>query len=229
MESSTNLFLIQRRQVTIAPIFLHIPWVKDNVIKTVQVAAQNSSLTKQGAYTGELSVEHLKDFGIPWVILGHSERRSYYGENSEVVAKKVKIALDHHLSVIGCIGETLQEREAGHTNQVVQTQLAAIAKEVPLEQWGNIVLAYEPVWAIGTGKTASPEQAQEVHAFIRGWVTKTLNADVASKIRIIYGGSVTEKNAADLIKKPDLDGFLVGGASLKPAFTDIVNAANQGR
>ncbi len=166
----------------------------------------------------------LKDFGLNWVILGHSERRHVFGESDLDVANKVKMALDNDLSVMACIGEKLDEREAGQTDAVNARQLSAIREQV--EDWSNIVIAYEPVWAIGTGVTASPEQAQEAHDSLRGWLRSNVSAEAAEKTRILYGGSVTDKNAADLIQRPDIDGFLVGGASLKDAFKDIVSACD---
>ncbi|CAD8206625.1 unnamed protein product [Paramecium pentaurelia] len=223
------VFDVAKVEVAVAPIFLHVPWVQANIQKNVQVAVQNTSLTKMGAYTGEISVEQVKDFGIPWVILGHSERRQYYGETNEIVGKKTRLALDHQLKVMACVGEKLADRESGQTTQVIQAQLDSIKKELTTEQWANVVVAYEPVWAIGTGRTASPEQAQDVHAFIRGWLKSQIGAQAEQQTRIIYGGSVTEKNALDLIKQKDLDGFLVGGAALKSAFTDIVAAAHSSR
>ena len=167
----------------------------------------------------------LKDAGVPWVILGHSERRHVFGESDQVVAEKVKVALDNDLNVMACIGEKLNEREAGQTQAVNERQLAAILHTVKAD-WSKIVIAYEPVWAIGTGKTASPEQAQEVHDQLRSWLKKNVSAEAAAQTRILYGGSVTEKNAAELISKQDVDGFLVGGASLKEGFADIVKACN---
>lgn len=168
---------------------------------------------------------HLKDFGIGWVILGHSERRQIFGETDQLVVDKVKNALANKLKVIFCFGETLDERKADKTQSVVARQLEPLKKllkELKSEDiWYNdLVLAYEPVWAIGTGLTATPEQAQEVH----GWIRKNLKDSVSKPddIRIIYGGSVTEKNTAELIKQKDVDGFLVGGASLKAGFADIV-------
>ncbi len=166
----------------------------------------------------------LKDFGLNWVILGHSERRHVFGESDLDVANKVKMALDNDLSVMACIGEKLDEREAGQTDAVNARQLNAIREQV--EDWSNIVIAYEPVWAIGTGVTASPEQAQEAHDSLRGWLRSNVSTEAAEKTRILYGGSVTDKNAADLIQRPDIDGFLVGGASLKDAFKDIVSACD---
>ena len=167
----------------------------------------------------------LKDFGLNWVILGHSERRHVFGESDQVVASKVKAALDKDLNVMACIGEKLDEREAGQTNAVNARQLQAIREQV--DDWSKIVIAYEPVWAIGTGVTASPEQAQEAHDNLRAWLRSNVSADAAEKTRILYGGSVTDKNADDLISKPDVDGFLVGGASLKDAFKDIVRACDE--
>jgi triosephosphate isomerase len=167
-----------------------------------------------------MSAAMLLDHHINWVILGHSERRHVFGETDSVVALKTKLALQAGLSVMACIGEKLDEREASKTDEVNARQLAAIRKEV--EDWSKVVVAYEPVWAIGTGKTASPEQAQEAHESIRAWLKKNVSAKAANEVRILYGGSVTDANAAELISKPDVDGFLVGGASLKDAFKQIV-------
>lgn len=164
----------------------------------------------------------LKDIGCQWVIIGHSERRVIFKESDELIAEKVAHALAEGLKVIACIGETLEEREAGQTEAVCFRQTKAIAGMV--KDWTNVVVAYEPVWAIGTGKTASPEQAQEVHQALRKWFNENVSADVAEKIRIQYGGSVTAANCRELAAKPDIDGFLVGGASLKPEFRDIINA-----
>ncbi|KAF3641999.1 Triosephosphate isomerase, chloroplastic [Capsicum annuum] len=179
------------------------------------------------------SVEQVKDLGCKWVILGHSERRHIIGENDEFIGKKAAYALSQGVGVIACIGELLQEREAGKTFDVCFQQLKAFAGRgrdgVPVQNaipsWDNVVVAYEPVWAIGTGKVATPEQAQEVHVAVRDWLTKNVSAEVASKTRIIYGGSVNGSNSSDLAKKEDIDGFLVGGASLKgPEFATIVNS-----
>lgn len=175
-----------------------------------------------GAFTGELSPAMLKDVGATWVILGHSERRQIFGETDELIAQKVVHALEAGLKVIACIGETLQEREAGQTEAVVFRQTKALADAI--KDWSNVVLAYEPVWAIGTGKTATPQQAQEVHAALRKWLTDNVSADVSAALRIQYGGSVTAGNAKELASQADIDGFLVGGASLKPEFVQIVNA-----
>lgn len=162
--------------------------------------------------------------GINWVILGHSERRHIptIAESDETVATKVAYALGAGLKVIACIGEQLEEREAGNTNAVNERQLAAIAAKVT--DWTDVVIAYEPVWAIGTGKVATPDQAQEVHAALRAWLLANVSPEVAASVRILYGGSVSAKNCAELAGKEDVDGFLVGGASLKPEFTAIVDS-----
>ncbi|KAG4970589.1 hypothetical protein AAZX31_13G129100 [Glycine max] len=209
--------------VVVAPPFVYIDQVKNSITDRIEISAQNSWVGKGGAFTGEISVEQLKDLGCKWVILGHSERRHVIGENDEFIGKKTAYALSEGLGVIACIGELLQEREAGQTFDICFQQLKAFADAVP--SWDNIVIAYEPVWAIGTGKVATPEQAQEVHAAVRDWLKKNVSAKVASKTRIIYGGSVNASNSAELAKQEDIDGFLVGGASLKgPEFATIINS-----
>ena len=155
-------------------------------------------------------------------MVGHSERRHIYGETDALLLKKTKHALSQNLTVVFCIGELLSEREEGNTESVVATQMEGL-KELELSQWKNIVLAYEPVWAIGTGVVASPEQAQDVHEFLRGWVASNVSAEVAQEVRIIYGGSVSDGNCGDLIRRNDIDGFLIGGVSLKPAFKTVVD------
>ncbi|EJD07801.1 triosephosphate isomerase [Fomitiporia mediterranea MF3/22] len=190
---------------------------------SVKVAAQNCYVKSSGAFTGEISPAQLADAGIPYVILGHSERRTLFHESSAFVAQKTKAAIDAGLSVILCIGETLNEREAGTTITVVEEQLATVTALLKPEEWSKIVIAYEPVWAIGTGKVATPAQAQEVHAAIRNYLSKAVSPSIAESTRIIYGGSVSDKSAPELGSQPDIDGFLVGGASLKPEFITIVN------
>ncbi|VFQ80372.1 unnamed protein product [Cuscuta campestris] len=165
----------------------------------------------------------LVNLDIPWVILGHSERRLILGESNEFIGDKVAYALSQGLKVIACVGETLEQREAGTTMVVVAAQTKAIADKV--SDWSKVVIAYEPVWAIGTGKVATPAQAQEVHAELRKWLESNVSSDVASSTRIIYGGSVSGANCKELAAKPDVDGFLVGGASLKPEFIDIIKSA----
>ncbi|XP_004289838.1 PREDICTED: triosephosphate isomerase, chloroplastic [Fragaria vesca subsp. vesca] len=209
--------------VVVAPPFLYLDQVKSSLTDRIEISGQNSWVGKGGAFTGEISVEQLKDIGCKWVILGHSERRHVIGEDDQFIGKKAAYALNEGLGVIACIGEKLEEREAGKTFDVCYEQLKAFADAVP--SWENIVVAYEPVWAIGTGKVASPQQAQEVHVAVREWLKKNVSAEVASKTRIIYGGSVNGGNSAELAKEEDIDGFLVGGASLKgPEFATIVNA-----
>lgn len=208
----------------VAPAFIHIPLVQAQLKNDKFVISAENAIAKSGAYTGEISMPILADMGINWLILGHSERRSYYGETNEVVADKVSEAHKHGFKIIACIGETLEQREANQTSKIVLAQIAAISSKLSKEAWIAIVLAYEPVWAIGTGRVASPEQAQEVHAIIRKYVAEQIGADVAAGLRILYGGSVSGKNAKELYAKPDINGFLVGGASLKPEFRDIIDA-----
>ena len=193
----------------------------------IKIAAENMNAKESGAYTGEVSPLMLKDLGVEYVILGHSERREYYHENDEIINEKVKSALAHDLKPILCIGEKLEQREAGTTNDVVKTQIVGGLKDITAEQMANVVLAYEPVWAIGTGKTATPDQAQEVHAFIRGLLTDLYGKEVAENVTVQYGGSMNDGNAADLIAQTDIDGGLVGGASLIPEkFAVIIKAGD---
>lgn len=201
---------------------IYLDFARSKMPANIGIAAQNCYKVEKGAFTGEISPCMIKDIGVNWVILGHSERRNIFGENDDLIAEKVAHALSSGLKVIACIGELLEERESGKTTEVVNRQTKAIANKI--SDWSNVVLAYEPVWAIGTGKTATPEQAQEVHAQLRGWLKSNISEDVANKTRIIYGGSVTAGNCKELAKNPDVDGFLVGGASLKPEFVQIVNA-----
>lgn len=210
-------------EVVLSPPFVFLPLVKDSLRSDFFVAAQNCWVKKGGAFTGEISAEMLSNMGIPWVILGHSERRALLGESNEFVGDKVAYALSQGLKVIACVGETLEQREAGSTMDVVAAQTKAIADRV--SDWTNVVVAYEPVWAIGTGKVATPAQAQEVHDGLRKYLNKNVSPQVAESTRIIYGGSVNGANCKELAGQPDLDGFLVGGASLKPEFVDIINAA----
>lgn len=224
---NTLKFDPKKVDVVVAPTALHLSTVQSNTSNNVNVATQNLSLTGNGAFTGELSIDMVKDAGVSYTLTGHSERRSLYGETDAEVAAKTKIAVDNGMTVLACIGEYLEEREAGKTNDVNTRQLNAIRAVTTEEDWNNIVIAYEPVWAIGTGKTATPEIAQETHAEIRAWLGANVGADAQNSVRILYGGSVSDKNAADLIAKPDIDGFLVGGASLKPAFSVIVDAVNK--
>ncbi|KAF1943780.1 Triosephosphate isomerase [Clathrospora elynae] len=217
-----NAKLDPNTEVVIAPPSLYLLLTREHLRKGIEVAAQNIFDKPSGAFTGEISADQLKDSGITWTILGHSERRTILEEKDDFVASKTKAALDAGLGVILCCGESLEQREAGDTVKVVTKQLKAVADKV--KDWTKIVVAYEPIWAIGTGKVATTEQAQEVHAALRDWLKKEVSAEAAEKTRILYGGSVSEKNCAELAKQADIDGFLVGGASLKPAFADIINA-----
>jgi triosephosphate isomerase len=181
----------------------------------VRLGAQNLNTNTSGAFTGEVSADMIKDFGAQYVVVGHSERRSLYGETNTIVAEKVKAALDSDLIPLFCVGETLEQREAGDTESVVAAQINTVVDLVGIDAFLNIVVAYEPVWAIGTGVTASPEQAQAVHAFIRQLLANN-NNDVAQQTPILYGGSMNATNAKELIACADIDGGLIGGASLKP-------------
>jgi triosephosphate isomerase len=212
-------------EVVVCPISLHIPFVVSEAKAGIKVATQNVSLTGAGAFTGEINAAQVKDFGLEWVLIGHSERRSLYGETDEMLAKKLQMAMDAGLKVIYCIGEKLEERESGKTNDVIAQHMAACIDAKP--DWSRVVIAYEPVWAIGTGVVATPEQAQEAHAYTRSFVAEKAGADVAENLRIQYGGSVSPDNCATLIQCPDIDGFLVGGASLKPGFVTIIQAAEK--
>ena len=211
--------------IVVAPPALHIAKACELFNGTgVHVATQNVSMTKNGAYTGELSAEMVKDFGLGWTLIGHSERRHKYGETDADIAAKIAFAEANGLKIVFCIGELLEERKAGQTDEVCARQVKAVIPVV--KNWENIVVAYEPVWAIGTGVVASPEEAQDAHAAVRHLLASSVSEEVAEKTRIVYGGSVTPENSAELFAKVDVDGFLVGGASLKASFADIVKATH---
>ena len=191
----------------------------------VGLGGQNCYAKESGAYTGEVSPQMLRDAGCQWVILGHSERRHEFGESDGLINRKLRFALDSGLLVMFCVGETLEERESDNTEDVLRRQVLAGLEGIEAGQFKKFAIAYEPVWAIGTGKTASPEQAQDAHAFIRGLVRDNWDEQVAAALRIQYGGSVKADNAQDLLSQADVDGALVGGASLKAAdFAAIVHA-----
>mmetsp|Transcript_4829 Transcript_4829/g.8756 ORF Transcript_4829/g.8756 Transcript_4829/m.8756 type:complete len:232 (-) Transcript_4829:31-726(-) len=213
-------------QVVIAPTALHTGHVLKSVRKDVNVSVQNVFYEpKAGAWTGELTVDLVRDFGVNWTLAGHSERRSLRGETPEMVGKVVKVAIEAGMNVIACIGEQLEDRQGGKTMDVLKTQLEPIISAVGSTGWGQVVVAYEPVWAIGTGVTASPEQAQDTHKEIRAYLSEKVGADTAKALRIIYGGSVKAANCEDLIKREDIDGFLVGGASMNTDFLKIINSS----
>ncbi|RMG29310.1 MAG: triose-phosphate isomerase [Gammaproteobacteria bacterium] len=205
---------VKHAEVAVCPPYVYVPEVAERLAGTpVAVGAQDVSDQDQGAYTGEVSGAMLKEVGCTYVIVGHSERRNLYGEDDAFTARKFAAAQRHGLVPILCVGELLEEREQGITQQVVARQLDAVLELCGVEALARAVIAYEPVWAIGTGKTATPEQAQEVHAFIRDRV-RSRDAGIADGLRILYGGSVKAANAADLFGQPDIDGGLIGGASL---------------
>ena len=207
-------------QVVICPPFPYLSLVGGKV-KTVALGAQNLSQEAFGAFTGEVSAAMLGDCGVRYVIVGHSERRALYGESNELVARKFIAAQEAGLVPILCVGESLQERESGHTLDVIAGQLQAVREAASGAVWSKAVIAYEPVWAIGTGKTATPEQAQQVHEFIRAQL-----GDAGAEVQILYGGSVKGSNAESLFAQPDIDGALVGGASLDAEdFARICRAA----
>lgn len=211
-------------EVIVAPTFIALEAVKSLIKGTsIKLSAQNMHSSDSGAFTGEISADMLKSVGCEYVILGHSERRTIFGETDEFINQKVKQALKNNLIPILCCGESLEEREKGTTFKVVESQIRACLSGLSDEEIKNVVIAYEPIWAIGTGKTASPEQAQEVHEFIRTLLTNLTNVEIASGITIQYGGSVNAKNAKELLSKQDIDGALVGGACLKAdSFRDII-------
>ena len=192
----------------------------------IRLGAQNMSPEAKGAYTGEISATMLRDLFVRYVLVGHSERRRLFGETDELVRRKAMTALASELRPILCVGETLEERKAGREQTVLETQLQGALNGLTPEQLEEFIIAYEPVWAIGTGLTATPAQAQEAHQFIRNFLAKTAGPEIADKTRILYGGSVTADNARELLSEPDIDGALVGGASLDPrSFAEIVAAA----
>ena len=212
--------------VVICTPFIHLASVAGIIDQSViGLGAENCAGKASGAYTGEVSAEMVKSTGAGYVILGHSERRAYYGETAEILKEKINLALANGLKVIFCIGEVLEERESGKQNEVVEAQLAGSLFDLTAEQFANIILAYEPVWAIGTGKTATAEQAEEMHAFIRGVIAGKFGAEAAENVSILYGGSCKPSNAKEIFSKENVDGGLIGGAALKAAdFKGIIDA-----
>jgi len=213
-------------EVVVCPPFTSLFIASDILRETnIKIGAQNMFYEVEGAYTGEISPKMLKSVRCEYVILGHSERRRYFGETDEIVNKKVKKAIEFGLKPIVCVGETLEERENGETFKVLEKQIKGVLEGLTYEQMRNVVIAYEPVWAIGTGRNATPDQAQEAQRFIRELVAGLFNDGIAQNLTIQYGGSVTPENAYSLLSQPDVDGSLVGGASLKvDAFLKIIKA-----
>ena len=225
-EIKNSLTVAPRCEVVIGTPFIHLASVVE-VVKgsSVRVAAENCADKESGAYTGEVSAAMIKSTGAEYVIIGHSERRAYYHETYEILKEKVILALKNDLIPIFCIGEVKDERESGKQNEVVKAQLEGSVFNLTAEEFGKIVLAYEPVWAIGTGLTATPAQAQEMHAYIRSLIAAKYGQTVANDCTILYGGSANAGNAAELFANPDVDGGLIGGASLKAAdFKAIIDA-----
>ena len=215
------------QQAIICAPYIHLNSLAKLGGTTVHIGAQNCHQNESGAFTGEISAKMVKSVGCSYVIIGHSERRQYFAENDLLLAEKTKAALAHDLIPIFCIGETLDERNNGDYFEVIKSQLTNGIFDLPAADFAKVVVAYEPVWAIGTGLTASSDQAQEVHAFIRAEIAAKFGAEVAEGISILYGGSCNPKNAAELFAQADIDGGLIGGASLKSRdFTDIVKAFN---
>lgn len=213
-------------EVIVAPTFINLASAVNHLEFTpFEVAAQNMSQFENGAYTGEISADMLKSIGVNKVIIGHSERRAYFNESNAILAAKVSTALANSMSVIYCFGEELSDRQNGQHFNVVENQLQEGLFHLKNSDWDHIVLAYEPVWAIGTGETASPEQAQEMHKFIRETVEKKYGNTISDRVSILYGGSVKADNAKEIFSKPDVDGGLIGGAALKATdFAIIVNS-----
>ncbi|WKK59936.1 triose-phosphate isomerase [Sphingobacterium sp. BN32] len=217
------------QEVVVCSPFIHLPALAklSAPVANVAIGAQNIHQAESGAFTGEISASQVKSTGAIYVILGHSERRAYFGETDELLAEKVDAALKHDLKPIFCIGETKEERESGSFFDIINTQLSKGLFHLSPEQFKSVVLAYEPVWAIGTGLTASPEQAQEVHAFIRKTVAEKYGDAIADDTTILYGGSANPSNAQSLFSQPDIDGGLIGGASLKSRdFLQIISVFN---
>jgi len=215
---------VKEVDIVVCPPFTALGGVSKAILDSnLRLGAQNMSQHNVGAYTGEIAAVMLKEFSVRYVILGHSERRQYQNESDELISKKALAVLAASLKPIVCVGETLAEREAGRTKKVLETQVSGSLAGVTREQMAETIIAYEPVWAIGTGKTAATAQVQEAHAFIRGLLGKMFDETVARRVRIQYGGSVKASNARELMSQPDVDGALVGGASLEArSFADII-------
>jgi triosephosphate isomerase len=204
-----------KAEVMVAPTFVNLSAAVDKLkSSSIEVIAQNMHYAENGAYTGEISANMLLGIGVETVIIGHSERRAYFGETDEILAKKVVAALAKNMRVMFCFGEELEDRKSGNHFKIVESQLKNALFSLDASAWSKIILAYEPVWAIGTGETASPEQAQEMHAFIRETITNAYDAGIANNVSILYGGSVKPNNAVEIFSKPDVDGGLIGGAAL---------------
>ena len=230
-EACESVTLIKRElldfdkvDIVVCPPFTALSNIYEIIMETnIKLGAQNLFWEEEGAFTGEISAKMIKDCGAEYVIIGHSERRRCFFEDEQIVNKKIKVALKNNLLPIVCVGETLKEREQNRTISIVENQLEGAFKDLTEEEMFKINIAYEPVWAIGTGKTATPQQAQEVQGFIRHWLKKKFSKDLTQSLRILYGGSIKPSNIKDLMKEEDVDGGLVGGASLEASsFIEIV-------
>lgn len=226
LKKETKGLELNNTRVVIAPSYVNIQYaVKKTKKSNIEVAGQNMHQAKSGAFTGEVSSHMLMDIGVKTVILGHSERREHFGETDGLLIEKVNTAIENNMEVIFCFGERLEEREADNHFKIIEAQIKDVLFHLEPNSLSQIILAYEPIWAIGTGKTASADQAQEMHAFIRGLVSERYGKEIAEGISILYGGSVKPANAKEIFSKVDVDGGLIGGASLKAKdFTDIIKA-----
>ena len=226
LKNSLKDFSFNNTRVLVAPTFVNLSSLVKRANKSkIEVVAQNMHQSKNGAFTGEISADMLKNIGIKSVILGHSERRSYFGETDAILSEKVNTTLKNNMEAIFCFGELLEDRSSENHFKVVESQLKNGLFHLEASAWKNIVLAYEPVWAIGTGETASPQQAQEMHAFIRAIIKEKYNETLANNVSILYGGSVKPSNAEEIFSKPDVDGGLIGGAALNAQdFIAIIKA-----
>ena len=213
-------------KVMIAPSFPFLKTAVDQLKDVnIEVVAQNINDNKSGAFTGEVSIDMLKSIGVDSTLIGHSERRAYYHEDDKLLLKKINIALEFNMNVIFCFGEELKDRKSNSHFQVVKSQLDNTVMKLDSKSWNKLVLAYEPVWAIGTGETASADQAQEIHEFVRNHISEKFNNDIANNVSILYGGSVKPSNAVEIFSKNDVDGGLIGGAALNASdFTEIIKA-----
>lgn len=216
-------------EVVVSPPSISVSTVIDALQGSeIKVSSQNVHTEESGAFTGEISVPMVKDAGCTHVIVGHSERREYYGEDNDLVAEKTRKVIHGGLTAIVCVGEKLEERKNGTQEKVVMDQLDAVINNITIDQAANVVIAYEPVWAIGTGETASPEQAQEMHLFIRNFLKERWNEQRSKEVKILYGGSMKPANARELLSQEDVDGGLIGGASLKvDSFSGIIEIAEE--
>ena len=227
INENKTYFASNNVDVVLCVPYTHLQTATDALKATgISVGAQNMHFAPKGAFTGEISADMLRDLDIPYVILGHSERRQYFAETNETVNQKAKAALAAEIIPIVCVGETKEERLAEQTNDVLLVQLTEGLKDLTQAQIAEIVIAYEPIWAIGTGLTASNEQAEDACAFIRTFIKKIFGDDAANAVRILYGGSVTPANASELFNMPNIDGGLVGGASIQPSFAQVIHYEN---